>query len=278
MLRQSFAVILLSLNIAFPNVLVHGHRGARAVMPENTLPAFEYAIAEGADVLELDLAVTKDDILVVSHDPHVNPTLCKDAPPKLAIRTLTLEELKRFDCGALQNPLFPKQKPVPGTSIPTLGEVFALSNRGAFEFNIETKIFANEPELAPSPEEFAKLVFEMVTRHSLENRVIVQSFDFRTLHAMKKLAPQLRLSALYEGEPKSFVAIAKEAGADIISPKFNLVTKQQVAAAHRAKLQVIPWTANTPKEWQRLIDCGVDAIITDDPAELIAFRAKRRGR
>ena len=278
MLLRLLAVIMFSLNVLASDVLIHGHRGARAVRPENTIPAFEYAISAGVDVLELDLAVTSDNVLVVSHDPHVNPVLCKDAPPKLAIRELTLEELRRFDCGALANPAFPKQEPVPGTTIPTLGEVFALSNRGDFEFNIETKIFAKEPQLAPSPEDFARLVFEMVTRHRLEDRVILQSFDFRTLHAMKKLSSKIRLSALYEGPAKSFVSIAREAGAQIISPQYKLVTKPQVDAAHKAGLQVVPWTANTPEAWQRLLDCGVDAIITDDPAELIAFREKLRDR
>ena len=276
MLLLRLAVMMLSLNVFASEFLVHGHRGARAVRPENTIPAFEYAISAGVDVLELDLAVTSDNVLVVSHDPYVNPVICKDAPPKQAIRDLTLEELKRFDCGSLKNPAYPKQEPVPGTAIPTLGEVFALSNRGKFEFNIETKIFAKEPQLAPSPEEFAKLVVDLVARHKLEDRVILQSFDFRTLHAMKKLSPKIRLSALYEGVPKSFVSVAKEAGAQIVSPQYKLVTKAQVDAAHKAGLQVVPWTANTRDDWQRLLDCGVDAIITDDPAELIAFRAKLR--
>jgi glycerophosphoryl diester phosphodiesterase len=183
-------------------VLVHGHRGARGVLPENTLPAFEYAIAAGVDVLELDVAVTKDNVVVVSHDPHVNPVICKDAPPNLAIHQLTLEELRRFDCGALKNPLFPKQKPVPGTRIPTLDDVLALGSRGKFEFNIETKISPKHPELAPPPEEFARLVLDVVKKRNLVSRVILQSFDFRTLRAMKTLAPSMRRSALYEGTPK----------------------------------------------------------------------------
>jgi glycerophosphoryl diester phosphodiesterase len=252
-------------------ILVHGHRGARAVLPENTLVAFEHAIAVGVDVLELDLAVTKDNVLVVSHDPHLNTTLCVNAPPKTAIRTLTLAEVKRYDCGTLKNPDFPKQQAVPGTVIPTLDEVLALAPRGKFGFNIETKISPKHPELAPSPEEFARLVFEAVKKRDLVSRVTLQSFDFRTLHAMKKLAPEMRLAALYEGAPKSFVAIAREAGATVVSPRFNLVTKAEVDAAHKAGLTVIPWTPNTRTEWQRLIDCGVDEIITDDPAELISF-------
>jgi glycerophosphoryl diester phosphodiesterase len=252
-------------------ILVHGHRGARAVLPENTIPAFEYAIRTGADVLELDLAVTKDNVLVVSHDPRINSSICSGPKEHVAIRDLTLAELGRYDCGAKRNPLFPKQKPVPGTRIPTLDEVFALVPRGTFEFNIETKIFRNAPELTPSPEEFARLVLDSVRKHKLGKRIILQSFDFRTLHAMKKLAPGIRLSALYEGQPRDFVEIAREAGADIVSPQFRLVTREQVGKAHAAGIQVVPWTANTPEEWQKLIEAGVDAIITDDPAELIRY-------
>ena len=272
MYRALCIAIVMSVHaLAASKILVHGHRGARAVMPENTIPAFEYAIKAGVDVLELDLAVTKDNVIVVSHDPFVNPTLCKDAPEKLAIHTLTLADLRKFDCGALKNPYFPKQTPVPGTSIPTLDEVLSLADKGKFEFNIETKIFRQAPQLTPSPEEFVKLMLDVVRKHNLEDRVILQSFDFRTLHAMKKIAPKMRLAALYEGQPKSFVEIAKEAGADIISPQYALVTKEEVDAAHKAGLQVIPWTANTEKDWRKLVDCGVDAIISDDPAELIAY-------
>jgi glycerophosphoryl diester phosphodiesterase len=251
-------------------VKVHGHRGARAMRPENTIAAFEYAIAAGVDVLELDLAVTRDHVVVVSHDPHLAPPVCTGPRERAAIRELTLAEVRQWDCGANRNPLFAKQTPVPGSRIPTLDEVLSLAPKGKFEFNIETKIKPATPALAPPPEEFARLVLEVVRKHHLESRVILQSFDFRTLHAMKKLAPQLRLSALYEGPPKDFVEIAREAGADIVSPQFRLVTPEQVKAAHAAGLQVIPWTANTPADWDRLIAAGVDAIITDDPAALIA--------
>jgi glycerophosphoryl diester phosphodiesterase len=275
-MRRLLLLSCMSIPSFAAGVLVHGHRGARAVLPENTIPAFEYAIAAGVDVLELDVAVTKDNVLVVSHDPHVNPVICKGAPPNLAIRQLTLAELQRFDCGALKNPRFPKQKPVPGTHVPTLDQVLALASRGKFDFNIETKIFADHPELTPAPEEFARMLLDAVKKRGLVSRVIVQSFDFRTLHAMKKLDPSIRLSALYEGKPKSFVAIAREAGATIVSPSAELVTKAEVEAAHAAKLQVVPWTANTPEEWQRLLDCGVDAIISDDPAELVKFLKEQK--
>jgi glycerophosphoryl diester phosphodiesterase len=256
---------------AAPRILVHGHRGARAIYPENTIPAFQYAIKTGADVLEMDVAVTKDNVLVISHDPHINPEICKGPNPGIAIHELTLSELREYDCGALKNPHFPKQQPVPGTRIPTLDDVLGLSNGNKIEFNIETKSFPDHPELTPPPDVFARMLLEVIRKHKLESRSIVQSFDFRTLHAMKRLAPDLRLSALWEGAARPFVDIAREGEAGIISPEFKLVTVQQVKASHEARVQVVPWTADTPADWQKLIDAGVDAIITDDPAALIAY-------
>ncbi|HUS06451.1 MAG TPA: glycerophosphodiester phosphodiesterase [Bryobacteraceae bacterium] len=277
-MRQSWklATIFLVCSLvsqAGARILVHGHRGARALRPENTMPAFEYAIAAGVDVLELDMAVTKDDVVVVSHDPVMSPPICTGARAGVPIRQLTLSELRQYDCGGARNPAQPRQKLVPGTRVPTLDEVFALAPKGRFEFNIETKIFADKPDLAPTPEKFVELVLAVIRRHKLESRVILQSFDFRTLHAMKERAPKIRLAALYEGTPKSFVTIAREAGASIISPRYNLVTRAEVKAAHAAGLQVIPWTPNTPDDWRRLVDANVDAIITDDPAALIRYLA-----
>ena len=257
-------------------VLVHGHRGARALRPENTLPAFEYAITAGVDALELDMAVTKDNVLVISHDPVLHPPVCSGPQPKATIHELTLADVKEWDCGAVRNPAFPRQVPVLGTRMPTLDEVFALAPKGNFLFNIETKSFPSHPELAPPPEEFAKLVLGEIRKYHLESRVILQSFDFRTLRAMRALAPEIQLSALYEGKPRSFVEIAQEAGAGIVSPWYPLVTKEQVDAAHAAALQVAPWTPDKPEEWDRLIDAGVDAIITDDPAALIEHLKQRQ--
>lgn len=263
---------------AAPRILVHGHRGARAVFPENTLPAFEYAINAGADVLELDVAVTKDDVLVVSHDPTMNPEICSGPRPGAIIRELTFPELRQYDCGAIQNTQFPKQQPVPGTRVPALDEVLSLSDRGKFQYNIETKSFPDKPQYTPTPEKFSQLLLALIRKHQLESRVMVQSFDFRTLHAMKKLAPEIRLVALWEGEARSFVSIAKEADVRIVSPHYPLITPKRVREAHAARLQVVPWTPNEPVEWQKLIDAGADAIITDDPARLIAYLKQHRLR
>ena len=274
--KWSLAILITAELFADSPVLVHGHRGARAVRPENTMAAFEYAIQAGVDVLELDLAVTKDHVLVVSHDPHLNPKICTGPRPGAAIHDLTLSELREYDCGSLSNALFPKQQAVPQSRVPTLEEVFHLAPRGTFGFNVETKIFRKEPGLAPPPDQFAALVVAAIRKHKLEKRVIVQSFDFRTLHEIKTIAPEIRLSALYEGSPRSFVEIAGEAGASIVSPHYALVTKEGVDAAHAAGLQVVPWTANTAEQWRLLVDAGVDAIISDDPAALIAYLKEKR--
>ncbi len=243
--------------------------------PENTLPAFEYAIAQGVDALELDMAVTKDNVLVISHDPLLNAQICDGPKLGIPIRTLTLAELQQYDCGAKKNPRFATQVPVPGTHIPTLDQVFDLAPRGSFLFNIETKSFPEHPEYTPDPDGFVRLVLDAIQRHHLESRVILQSFDFRTLRAMKRIAPAIALSALYEKNDKDFVTLGKESGANIISPEFHTVTPERVRDAHAVGLQVVPWTANRPEDWQKLANAGCDAIISDDPAALIAWLKAR---
>jgi glycerophosphoryl diester phosphodiesterase len=256
---------------------VHGHRGARAARPENTLAAFEYAIAAGADYIELDLAVTRDDVLVVSHDPLFNPVICRGEDMRLSpvIRELTVEQVRAWDCGSLRHPHFPKQVPVPGARIPTLDEILALASPGPAGVNIEVKTFPQRPEFTPPPRDYAELVRDAVHRSGMAARVIVQSFDFRILHAMADLAPEIRLAALWERGAEDFASIARDAGASIVAPHHVLVTPEKVAAARRKSLAVIPWTANGRSNWDRLIRAQVDGIITDDPAGLIAFLRKR---
>ncbi len=267
------ALFLISAAAHAQRVQVHGHRGAAGVKPENTLPAFEYAIASGVDALELDMGVTKDGVLVVSHDSTLHAPVCKSptgGEEKVLIHQITFAEVKKWECGSTPNPAFPRMQPVAGNHMPTLDEVFALAPKGKFLFNIETKISPTKPEHAPPPEEFVRLVLEKIRKHHLESRVILQSFDYRTLAIMKKLAPEIKLSALCGGPMLDFVKIGKETGAQIISPMHSFVTKEQIAAAHAAGLQVVPWTADTVKDWDRLIAAGADAIITNDPAALIA--------
>lgn len=309
--------VLMALSVAAqmdPNaartILVHAHRGGRAYRPENSIPSFQYGISVGADVLELDLAVTKDNVLVVSHSPFliqpIPETISKDRraataisaalanerhcdgptlPPGTYIHSLTLAQLRQYDCGSHTLPAFPTQVAVPHTPIPTFEEVLELAPEGSFQFNVETKIFPNHPEITPTPEVFVAMIDEAVKRHSLQSRVILQSFDFRTLRAMRALDPAIRLSALfgqaqYDGmmgltDPdKNFSHIAQVAQlrpGDFFSPDATLATSAEVKWAHEHGFQVAPYTANTPEEWQKLEDAHVDAIITDDPAGLLKW-------
>ncbi|MBC7928822.1 MAG: glycerophosphodiester phosphodiesterase [Bryobacteraceae bacterium] len=272
------------------SIVVHGHRGARASRPENTISAFQFAIAAGAHVLELDLAVTKDKILVVSHFPAINTgtatypgeRVCKGPATRLPIYMLTLAQVREYDCGSNVLKEFPEQVAEPGSKIPTFEEVLDLAKGNNIEFNVETKIFPNHPELTPSPEEFVRLILELVRKRQLESRVMLQSFDFRTLRAMKQQEPAIRRVALF-GLPKydslmgitdpdkDFVSIATKSGANILSPTMELVTPDSVKAAHSAGLAVVPYTVNKPEDWQTMVDAGVDGIITDDPAGLITW-------
>lgn len=267
----SLALLFSASIFAAERIQVHGHRGARARRPENTIPAFRLAIDAGVDALESDMAVTKDGVIVMSHDPVLHPPVCTGPVPSAVIHQLTFKEVQKWDCGGVQNPNFPTQQPIPGTRIPSLDELFDLAPLGHFDFNIETKSFPDHPELTPDPETFVRMVLTKVRQHKLERRIILQSFDFRTLRAMYKLDRKMRLAALTENDPRDFVTIAKEADANIISPHYHLVTPEKVRAAHNAGIQVVVWTANTPDIWDKLIAAKVDAIISDDPGELIRY-------
>ncbi len=273
---------LASFAAAAPVIKVHGHRGARGLRPENTLSAFSEALRVGADVLELDLGVTKDGVVVVSHNRELDPAIClgPDGKPAAAapIHSLTLEQLKTYDCGTLKNPRFPRQVPQPGERMPRLAEVFALVKASSYpaaarvEFNIETKLVPGEPDVTPGPEEFAQRLVAEVKAADLVSRVIVQSFDRRTLEAVRRLEPRLRLSMLISDNLPELTGQK----VDIISPDALWITKDEVAALHRAGKQVAPWTVNDEAGWARMVEFGVDAVITDYPEDLIAY-LKLRG-
>lgn len=270
-------------------ILVQGHRGSRGTRPEDTLPAFAEALRVGVDVLEMDMGVTKDGVIVISHEPNVSPAVClgpdgKKMDKPVPIRSLTLDEVKKYDCGSLKNPRFPEQIPAPGTRIPTLDEVFALVEASTYpaaagvQFNIETKIFPAEPGLTPQPAEFAKLTADIVRRHGMSGRVILQSFDVRTLKEMKKIAPEIRTAQLTYEELLDIVPALKAAKTDIWSPNYKWITPEAVKEAQAAGIQVVPWTLNDPKEWEAAIAAGADALITDYPEKLIAFLKEKKLR
>ena len=247
---------------------VHGHRGARAAYPENSLSVFRYAIEAGVDRIELDVRLTKDDRVVVSHDPELSADRCVDGDGRavqagVSIRSLTLDELKRYDCGTRGNPEFPRQRIVPGTRIPELSEVFELirdmEHPNARTVGVHIELKTRPASDFPSPREFAALLVAVIGEYGMLDRTVMQSFDFRYANAANRLA--------------------KEAGRavniKIISPKASWLSKPLVGLLHLLKFRVVPWTVNDREGWDRMIDLRVDGIITDDPEPLIAYLRER---
>ena len=266
---------------------IQGHRGARGNFPENTLPAFEFAMQAGVDVLELDLQVTRDLQVVVGHDPVLNREICLNPDgsritKEIRVIDLSWSELRQFDCGSLVHPRFPRQKLVPGTRIPSLDEVFEFvekktpSSSGSarpIRFNIELKYDAAHPEWWPKREKFAQLVLKRVRHWKLQDRVTLQSFDFEMVKVLRRMDAQITLSYLSETAAEDRVARTLASGAQILSPDFDLLTEAEVRSAHARGLRVIPWTLNSAEQWEKAIRLRVDGIITDYPLDLVKFRA-----
>lgn len=283
-----------------PKISVHGHRGARSVRPENTWPAFDYALSVGVDVLELDTVVTKDNNLIINHDLAVSPVLCKykDAsrgpvPENLLIENLTVKQLKEFNCGSRPNPRFPSQVLSPeGADLITLDEFFdkvAASKHPAAKkvfFNIETKVEAplkdgkanaaykeNDVKVA----KFAALLLKKVETHGMFKRFIMQSFDHRTLRAARAIDKKTKISLLTASDETrvDYGNLLDEYDADFVSPYYKEITAEDVTLIHAKKAQVAPWTANDEGAWDKLVALKVDAIITDDPAALIQYLQRK---
>jgi len=245
-------------------VLVQGHRGARAVRPENTLAAFQYALEIGVDVLELDLGVTRDGVLVVSHDPYISDGRAPDHGMNPGGRGTMIRSLTRNEAPA----------------IPTLEEVFELVKASTLPaarevwLNIETKSFRDMTfdDHPVGPSEFARLWLEVVSKHRMLDRSILQSFDWRTLIAARALEPRIVISVLTEDPTENLVATADALRPEWISPRWDMpnVTKATVDRLHQSGVQVAVWTPNACHAWDSLIAMGVDSIITDDPAALLA--------
>src|SRR5438046_2709184 len=301
-----FALLLLML-VAAPalDVDLEGHRSMRGLAPENTLAAFRRALEIGVTTIETDMAVTKDDVVVISHNPSLNPDLVRDtdghwlASPGPPIRTLTLAELRRYDIGRI-NPTsqyarqFPNQQPVDGERFPKLSELFDLAKASGktVRFNIETKITPTSGSNTSDPATFASLVIAAVRAAGMSDRVTVQSFDWRTLLEVKRIAPEIETSCLTvtprddntvqqapDGGPSpwhaglalrdhggSLPALVKAAGCGTWSMFWRNLPPKELAAAHALGSKVLPWTVNERGDMSSLIDLGVDAIITDKPA------------
>ena len=296
---------------ANPDFQVQAHRGGRALRPENTLAAFAHAVELGADTLEMDLAVTRDRVVVVSHDYRLNPLLTRGPDgefleeARVLIKDLDFEQLQRYTVGEIKRGSdywyrFREQTPIPGEKIPSLSQVFELvDSMGAHNvrFNVEIKTYPPFPENTIEYHEFVELVLDSIRKHGFEARVTIQSFDWRTLEIVRESAPNIPTvcltvrnfsidGALYNLQPggegpspwlagfdiDDFGGISELVhafGAQILSPYYREIDRRDVEEAHRLGLKIIPWTVNDPRVMKRLIDWGVDGIITDTPDRLV---------
>lgn len=265
-------------------IAIQGHRGARAREPENTLPAFRHALAVGADVLELDLHVTRDDVLVVWHDARFTPELVR-APgggpltAPVLLRAHDFATLATYELGLASNPRFPAQAKRPGTHLARFDEVLALvaSSSRAVGLNVELKGVPGRPDETPAAEAYVALLARALEAHpAVARRTIVQSFDHRLLRATKKRLPSVAISALVEDTYLDYVALARGLGAEWVSPNHLWIDGPMVAALHAAGVRVAVWTVNDDADVDRAAAMGVDAIITDDPEHTRARLAARR--
>ncbi len=265
-----------------------GHRGCRGLMPENTIPAMITALGLGVTTLELDVVVTKDKQLIVSHEPffnheistitygtYANPEITESNEKSFNIYKMTYEETKRFDVGLKPHPRFPQQKKMKAYK-PLLSELFdsvahymTMSRRPHPYFNIETKCSPVTDNLYhPKPDEFVELLMAVIKEKELEDHVIIQSFDFRTLQYLHQHYPQMKTAMLIEDFDKRGIEKQIEALGfvpTVYSPAYSLVNATLINYCHERTMKIIPWTVNTKEEIERLKKMGVDGIISDYP-------------
>lgn len=262
---------------------VQGHRGCRGLLPENSLPAFEKAVALGVNTLELDLAISKDKQVVVSHEPFMSRFYClKPNGEEISINQdlafnfyeMDYDSIKLFDCGTKQHPRFPQQKNMKAHK-PLLSEVFKLSDalNSEIRYNIEIKAKPEYDNIYTSePKEYVALVLKVIDEYNIGERCNLQSFDIRILEEIKRQAPSMTQALLVdENEVIADKLNALSFKPEIISPYFQLLTKDMVAQYQKEGYSIIPWTVNEKEDMHTVISYGVNSIITDYPDVLIGI-------
>ena len=290
-----------------PNYIkIYGHRGARGDLPENTLESFKYLFKNNINAYETDILISKDLIPVITHDFRLDPSFTKDnegnwiTDENIIIFDLSYDELLKFDVGAL-NKLsrygrrFVNQKTLENQKIPKLSELLELSSKNKSEnllINLEIKSTPDEENLTPTPEEMVKLVMKEVNKSNLQNKIIISSFDWRTLTEIKNLYPEISRAYLsfqqqtgikikntiYNRSPwMSFLPffekyelpkIIKSQGGKAWHPYHKDITKKLVEISHQEDLPVNDWTVNEEYDMLKMIEYSVDGIMTDYPLRL----------
>jgi glycerophosphoryl diester phosphodiesterase len=293
---------------------LQGHRGARGLLPENTLAGFELALKLGVSTLELDVLVTEDDELVISHDPSLNPDITRDARGRFLddrgpdIRSLRWQALGAFDVGRIKPgtryaSAHADQQPVDGARIPRLRDLFELLQRQGHHqarLAIETKITPHQPWQTPEPARFVALLLSLIEAYKLGDRVQILSFDWRALQEVQRQRPgtptvylTAQLPALDNLQLKSATGspwtagfqvaqhgsvprMIKAAGGTHWSSFWRELTADNVREAQQLGLKVLAWTVNERAQIERMLDLGVDGIVTDRPDIAIAVLKARQ--
>jgi glycerophosphoryl diester phosphodiesterase len=265
---------------------IEGHRGCRGLYPENTIVAFIEAVKLGVNTLEMDVVVSKDGKLVVSHDPYFNPAICifpegqmseEEAQKQARIYNMTYEEIATVDCGSLFYPRFPSQKkmfaakPLLSEVIDTVEKFIAQHRLPPVQYNIETKSTpAGDDVNHPKPGVFAKLLYNLLVQKNVLHRSIIQSFDPRTLQVIHQTDAQA-VTALLVENADGFEKNIERLGftPTIYSPNYLLVTRKLIHKCHSKKVKIIPWTVNEEARMLHLKKIGTDGLITDYPDRAI---------
>jgi glycerophosphoryl diester phosphodiesterase len=279
-----------------PKFDLQGHRGARGLKPENTIPAFIAALDYGVTTIELDVVITKDRQVVVSHEPWMSAEICMKPDSTLIslkeektflIYKMDYNEVINFDCGLKPHVRFPEQekmaihKPLLKDVIAAVEDHIKSFSQYEVDYSIEIKSTKEgDNKFHPAPDVFSDIVYQLIDQYLPWERVVIQSFDFRVLKYWKKKYPHVRLAALVENL-NSAEANLKALGFNpsIYSPEFKLLNLEVIAYLRKKKIRVIPWTLNEPEDMKRLRGWGVDGIITDYPnrAAELGFGLKRNG-
>ena len=274
-----------------PRLDIQGHRGCRGLLPENSIPAFMMALDSGVTTLEMDVVISKDRHVVVSHEPWMNAAICltpegTEIKPtderKFNLYQMTYEEIKRWDCGSKGNVRFPEQQKM-ATYKPLLTDVIIavekrIRDKMSYEvdYNIEIKSLpAGDNKFHPTPAEFSDLVFQLIDQYLPWNRVVIQSFDFRVLKYWHEKYPHVRLAALVDNL-KTIDENLRNLGftPSIYSPNFKLVTKNEIEYCQSLKMRIIPWTVNEEADIADLIKWRADGIISDYPNRVVKLKKK----
>jgi glycerophosphoryl diester phosphodiesterase len=293
---------------------LQGHRGARGLWPENTLACFGRAMELGVSAMELDCGVTRDGVVVVSHDPELNPDCTRDAQGRFLatagppIFELTYAQLQTYDVGRIRPgsayaARFPQQQPLDGERIPPLADVLTLvrtRGRGRVRVAIEVKTFPERPQLTPAPEPFVQALQADLERTGTAALAAILAFDWRVLNAARRLMPQVALAALTEQQPGedtvrfgsprpspwlggldpgqfdgSIARLVQASGAGTWGPNYLDLDAQRVEQAHALGLRVVPWTVNETADMERLLELDVEGMVTDRPDVLRALLERK---